>query len=479
MIVWFTGIGAIYLGALGYSALIAYRSNKESKDAYVTAGAQLGPVLGTLTFGATLLSTFTFMGMPDFFRIHGISAWIFLGVTDVALAFVTLWFGLYFRKYIRQGGFRSVAMLLKSAYGSSGAMWVYLIGIFIFLMPYVAVQIRGLSVFLDAAAPVDLSAMMWSLLLLGILLTYSVWGGLKAIIYSDAVQGVWLLVTIWIIAFVCYRFLGNDLSYVFEQVHTSDPTLLCAPGPDGVVTAQFLLSAFLAIICMPISQPQLTVRIAVLKDDRALRWLAILMAAFAFLAIFPTMLIGTYGSVFMADASPVAFWKAVIVDNQWPFFATLTTFGLIAAAMSTADSQIFALGTEFGSLRLEQEHRSGAGWTTIVFAFGVLILSVLPRTELVSLARLSFAGTALLAPMILLPIALAHKGVSVSRQQGTGRHLSGYLPLSVASALLVFMLTIFGALPSSVLGIQLDLLLLVIVSLIATAAYLLTKADGD
>ncbi len=479
MILWVLVPSSVYLGVLGYIALRAYRSNLEAPNDYLTAGSQLGPFLGTLTFGATLLSTFTFMGMPDFFRVHGVAAWIFFGLTDIALAFVTLWFGLYFRKYIRQGGFRSVALLLKSAYGSSFGMWVYLIGIFIFLVPYATIQIRALSLFMSEVAPLSMSSTMWSVSILSILLLYSVVGGLKAIIYSDAVQGVLLLLALWIVALTSYRFLGSDLAVVFEQVYAADPTLLCAPGPEGVLTVQFLLSAFLAIICMPISQPQLTVRIAILKDDRALRWLAIAMGSFVFAAIFPTMIIGNYGSVFLSDASSVDFWNAVIVENHTPIVAGLTTLGVIAAAMSTADSQIFALGTEFGSVRTEKKHPSAVGLTTIFFALCVFALSTVTTTELVLLARLSFVGTALLTPMIVLPIALAHKGVSVKRLGGSGRHLGALLPFVVSSALLAFILILLEALPASVLGINLDLILLIIVSSIATAIYLGTKADDS
>jgi solute:Na+ symporter, SSS family len=41
--------------------------------------------------------------------------------------------------------------LLKEIYGTKWASYLYFAVIFIFLIPYVAIQIRGISIFLDAA----------------------------------------------------------------------------------------------------------------------------------------------------------------------------------------------------------------------------------------------------------------------------------------------------------------------------------------
>ncbi|MCP4811522.1 MAG: sodium:solute symporter family protein, partial [Planctomycetaceae bacterium] len=91
MTFWLLVLGSGYLGLLGLVMWKAYRANQASGD-YLLAGSDVGVFLGFLSFSATLFSTFTLMGMPDFFRVHGVAAWIFLGVTDAALALVVLWF---------------------------------------------------------------------------------------------------------------------------------------------------------------------------------------------------------------------------------------------------------------------------------------------------------------------------------------------------------------------------------------------------
>ena len=75
MTLWIIIFAAGWLCALAYFSFSSFRKTHTADD-YIFAGSNLGVFLGLLTFAATLFSTFTFMGMPDFFRTHGVGAWI-------------------------------------------------------------------------------------------------------------------------------------------------------------------------------------------------------------------------------------------------------------------------------------------------------------------------------------------------------------------------------------------------------------------
>ena len=149
---WILGIGTVYLCALIAAALRARKSNHSDND-FLLAGSSLGALVGCLTVAATLFSTFTLMGMPDLFRSHGIGAWFFLGISDCALAFVALWFGINIRRRISADDFNGFSGWLGQTYRSRHATYVYLFGIFVFLIPYVAIQIKGVSLFLNSIIP--------------------------------------------------------------------------------------------------------------------------------------------------------------------------------------------------------------------------------------------------------------------------------------------------------------------------------------
>ena len=144
---------------------------------------------------------------------------------------------------------------------------------FIFLIPYAAIQIRGISVFFDAAFPGFLPFWGWSLFIVILMILYAEIGGFKAIVYSDAIQGTILLVVLWMICITCIVKLGG-LGSMMEQVKSINPQLLSSPGPKGLFTWQFLLTSMIAVVMIPVSQPQLTTRLVVMKDLKSMKTMA-------------------------------------------------------------------------------------------------------------------------------------------------------------------------------------------------------------
>ena len=90
----------IFFALLAFASWKSYRRNRSAEE-FMLAGKSIGPILGFLTFSAALFSAFTFMGMPDFFRNHGIGAWTFLAFSDGVMVFFILWFGYHLRKFLR------------------------------------------------------------------------------------------------------------------------------------------------------------------------------------------------------------------------------------------------------------------------------------------------------------------------------------------------------------------------------------------
>ena len=452
MIGWLIVLGILYISFLFFLAFSSRRKQKSADD-YMLAGSNIGMVLGFMTFAATLFSTFTLMGMPDFFRIHGIGAWIFLAVSDGGMVFLIVWFGFYLRKKVSEKGFRGMSGLMTSSFQNKTAGFVYFFGVFVFLIPYVAIQIRGVAIFLNAVFPTAFPAWAWSLMIVITLLIYSEIGGLKGIMYADFMQAVILMTVVWIIAITCVSYLGGIKS-MFEQVESIKPALLSTPGPKGLFDFQFLVASFLAILFIPVTQPQLTTRLVVMKDLKAMHRMAVAVGTFAILILLPTCMIGMYGAIKYPNASTADFIANVLVFDQHGAIAALTIIGLIAAALSTSDSQIFALGSELRSLLKgdEQAVLIKARISMVLFGIAALILSIITGDDLVLIARVSFAGTSLMAPMVFSAILFKNKpGVDIS--------------IATFIGLLLFIGSLFGLVPKMIFGIRLDMLLLLLLGL--------------
>lgn len=401
MIGWLIFFFSVFLASLGYASYKSYNKNRSS-DEFILAGSNIGAILGFLTFSAALFSAFTFMGMPDFFRVHGVGAWVFLALSDAFMVFMLIWFGYSLRKRAALTGYKGVAGFIQTCYQNRYAGYLIFISSFLFLIPYVAIQIRGISIFLNAAFPDLLPYWSWSAILVVLMLIYSEIGGLKAIMYSDAIQGVILLVVIWIIGMTCLKMAGG-LEPALAQVAETNPGLLSLPGPKGLFTSPFLIASAIAIVLIPISQPQFTTRLIILKDLKSVHKMAYAVGIFAILVILPTAFIGLYGAVKYPDASTADFLSNSLLFDQAEPIAALAVVGLFAACLSTTNAQIFALGTELRSLLSGSDKRDMRVTKIgiVIFSLIVLVFSTYMSDELVLLARVSFTGTSMIAPVVL------------------------------------------------------------------------------
>ena len=458
MTFWIWVLGAIYAAMLVAASLSSYKKGRSAEE-FMLAGSSVGILLGVLTYAAALFSTFTFLGMPDFFRVNGVGAWIFLALSDGAMVFFILWFGYHIRTKVKHLGFRGVAGLLANCYGNRWAGYVIFLSAFLFLIPYVGIQIQGIAIFMQAAFPGSLPAWGWSACIVVVMLIYSEVGGFKAIIYSDAIQGLLLLVVIWIIGAACLNHFGG-IKEMFSTIEHTNVKLLSTPGPTGLFTPQFLLASLIVIVMIPVTQPQFTTRIVVMKSMKSMHLMAVAVGVFAILVIVPTIFIGMYGAEKYADVGRDAFFASAFLYDQPNFVAALAVIGLIAAGLSTTNAQIFALGSELRGL-LHGDEKTVMIKTKIgIFIFSLIALafSLVISDQLALLARVSFAGTGIMGPMIVLGIL-------------SDRKVSTLMIWSSFVALVIFVLSLGGYLPSMVLGIRMDLLLFVTLSLLAALFY--------
>lgn len=460
--------GICYLAALFYLARKARSQTEQNTQGYLFAGANLGATLGIFTFAATLFSTFTLLGMPDFFRTHGVGAWVFLAIADIFMVIGIISIGYYVRKKAKRETFKGMAGLMGQSYRMPFAAYLTFAGAFIFLIPYVAIQISGVSIFLNAVFSDAMPMWAWAISIVAIMLIYSETGGLKAIIYSDVLQGILLLIAIWVIGFNCLSSM-DGISGMFSQIAEKDPALLSTPGPKGLFTFQFLVASAIAISMIPYTQPQVSTRVAIMKDTSSLFRMAMGVGGFAILVILPTLFIGMYGAINYAEVSTAEFLEKALVTDQPAVLGAIVIIGLIAAAISTADSQLFALGSELRSL-MRGDDRRLLNITRVaigLFALMALLFALRSSDELVLLARTSFAGTALMAPMILHGLFTPHQ-----------KRAANWLPILTAIAMLLFILAQFKVsfVPAQIAGIRLDLFLFMVLGVAGAIASFQVKS---
>ncbi|QMU56546.1 MAG: sodium:solute symporter family protein [Candidatus Mycalebacterium zealandia] len=463
----FIAVAFVYIAVLITLALVGNRKNKGDEKEFFLAGGNLGTIIGFLTFFATLYSTFILIGMPNFFRVHGVGTWIFLGVTDMALAVFTLWLCFKLKDRIASKDFRSMSDLIRDSFGGWGVV-VYVMGLVIFLIPYIAIQIKGASGLLSAIVPYSIPQWGWALIILVLMFLYSSIGGLRGIMYCDALQGIMLFSVIWIMAAVVLSKFGG-LGPLFQAVAETDERLLSVPGPKGLLSTQWLIAGFISIVLLPVSQPQLTSRLSILKGVNERRKVPVLHASFTFLLLIAGLIIGLYGAVAItANSGPEFIGKLILEQNA--VIGAIALIGILAAAMSTSDSQFFALGSEINNAlgRISEKLKISAvvfvKFIILIFCAAAFAVAMKSSQGIISLAISGFMGTALMAPMVMASTLIKE------------RKLSTVIPAITAASLVFFLLSLFGVTPKIAWGLRTDLLLLAFNS---AATILIVSSDGD
>ncbi len=448
---------AIYLLFLAVVAWALAKQKNKTQQHYLF-GSGFGFILSFFGISASLFSTFTLQGMPAFFKNHGIGSWVFLGITDVCLASILLFFGLKMRHFIQnlsqnsttKHPIKNLSEWLKNSGLPKWTLFFFISALTVFMLPYISIQIKGTAILLQTAIPLGSTHLTWSILMVILMMTYSWFGGIKAIFVTDMVQGLVLLFTVWAIAFFAIS-ASNGVGNLFAQVAQINPTLLSVSN-TGVINWQFLLISFISIVLMPYVQPQMVTRILVAKNDKAFAQSTIALAIFAILVILPTLFIGFRSLIVSQTVSEGHFLLNMLASDAPVFFYALFIVGVLAAAMSTADSQLMAIGTEWSSTLFKeniQTHKRAKLSVKLIagaVVIGALILAQSSFKSLVLFAINSFIGTSLLLPIVLAS-TLQNK---VYRQ---------WLIYSSVGAVGIFLAVLLTIIPKMILGLRIELIL--------------------
>ena len=411
--VWF----AVYILVLGALALLARRlakgSDEESSvsDFFRSSRYQLGPVLLTFTFGATLMSAFFIVGLPGFLYTHGLGAWPYIIFGDIVGMILLFFIG---RRIIRARVQRpDMISPVELFCPHPAARVLFVVTVSVFVLPYLAVQISGVGKIFESATGGALSGVQASACMLLIVSVYSLISGFRGIALTDCVQGILLLGSVVLLGSAVVFWGFGSPGEMIQQISTQRPDLLEAPGPKGFLKTSVLISGIILFASMPVTQPQFLTRYLAVSTDsgeRHMRWIAMgfgAMIVFGTLFVLP---IGLGGAVLEPDLASGDLVVGSMLTRFVPdILAGLFMVGAIAAAMSTADSILFSTGQIFSKdlYHLVTGNRANVGALILpgrvfmiviaVLAFGMGILN---SELIVLLSRATFSGCLLLVPIV-------------------------------------------------------------------------------
>lgn len=358
----------LYIFALVFVGYYAYKKTNSSED-FMLAGKDTHPFIMAMSYGATFISTAAIVGFGGVASQYGMSVlWLaFLNIiVGVFIAFVFL------GKRTRRMGHALDSLTFPEFLGKrfNSKFIHYFSGLIIFCaMPlYAAVVLIGAARFLESSLLINFSI---ALLILSIIITfYVLFGGIRGVMYTDALQGsIMVVAMVFLLVFVYWMFGGveNANSALTNMVHLYPASATATGGTGWTAFPEFgtpfwwslVSSTLIGVGIGVLAQPSLIVRFMTVKSDKELNRSVLIGGIF--IAIMPTTayIVGALSNVYFFDKLGKIAVDVVggNIDKVIPTFITMALpewfvyvflLSLIAAAMSTISSQLHTQGTSFG-----------------------------------------------------------------------------------------------------------------------------------
>ncbi|MGY2836423.1 sodium:solute symporter family protein [Thermostichus sp. MS-CIW-41] len=430
------GVVGVYLLLLAAIGFWSYRHSGRDPVSYFLAGRGLGSLALTLTTLATLLSAFTFIGVPADAYTHGLGIFLGVGVTTALISGLFLWVGYRVWLAAQHFGFITPSEFFGHRFQSPLLALLYCLSALVFTAPYISIQIIGgartLAAVLGEGIPYWPLAVVVALVILG----YVLFGGSQAVVWTDVVQGIILILGMGV------AFVALALGVGQEAAGQLDPWL-SLPGPNGRWSWQGLLGNQLLFFMATPLFPQFFQRFYMARSAHPFKTLMVVWPLLILLVFFPAALLGVWGRLAFPGLEKADQIMPLMLQTLPGGVAAVVITAALAALMSTADSQLLTasslvtrdLVVTFFRRQLSPHQEELLGrWVVLGIGLASFVIALNPPGLIVEIATWSFQGNAMLFPVLIAGLywkratrAGAVAGALVSSGLTLG-WLSGLLP---------------------------------------------------
>jgi SSS family solute:Na+ symporter len=395
-----------YVLALLIIGLFARRRTPATHDGFFLAGRAVGPVLMFLTMTATNFSAFTVFGFSGAgYRIgYAYYPIMAFGTGFMALTFVLV--GLPAWKAAKRYGAVTPPELIRLRFGNAPLHAAYLVVMVVFTLPYLAIQPIGAGYALKGLLGIPYTVGAVAVTAIGV--GYVLLGGMKADVWTDALQGVFVL-TAMLAVFIGVAAALGGFTAANRAVLNSLPELFDRPGGGNALPAGIWLSYMgLWFLCDPMF-PQLFQRFLAARDERSLRLTAMLYPLATGLLFFLPVAVGVMGRMVVPGLSGSQTDQILpLVASKLlpPWLGAAAMAGGLAALMSTMDSQLLTLSSmivrDGASLARRAPFANRySKFAVLLLAATGLAVALRPWAPILDIATETFTGLAVLFPVTL------------------------------------------------------------------------------
>lgn len=427
------GAFAVYMMIMIIIGFVYSKSTKNNED-YFLGGRNLGGWTAALSAQASDMSGWLLMGLPGSVYLAGTGeVWIAIGLL---IGTILNWYivSSRLRKYtIVAGNSLTIPSFFQNRYRDNKGVIkiVSALIIAVFFAVYTASAFSsGAKLFATLFGTDDNRDSIY-LIGLGIaalvILVYTFMGGFKAVCTTDFIQGMLMLVAILSVPIIAYAVLTYNNGFadtlVAHGVQNPDNFLNFLKNDDGTPVSAVSIISNLAWGLGYFGMPHILIRFMAIKNDAevkksrkvAIVWVVISLAASCLIGLIArgylaTTLDGTNSeTAFIRSIQQLFSGNGIII-----FIGGIFLCGILAAIMSTADSQLLVTASAVsediykGTIKKDASEKS-ALWVgkiaVVVVAVIAFFIALDPNSSIMGLVSDAWAGFgSAFGPVVLLAL---------------------------------------------------------------------------
>lgn len=328
----------IYIFSLLIIGIIASKKTNTSKN-YILGNRSLSYWVTAISANASDMSVWLFMGLPmAIYQSDLISAWLAVGL--IAFMFIN-WqiIAKPLRKQSEELGCITLSSFIEKKINShkKGIRLLLSLSSVFFLTIYISAGIIGLGYLFEQLFALNYYAGC-IISIIAILIYISI-GGFNAICYIDFVQGLFLLgVIILVPSLIIYDYLFvNKLT-----IKTAQKIDLLGFVPKNFTEVAMALSLVFGWGLGYFGQPHILNKFMAIKNSEEIHKAKLVGTIWQIIALFFAILVGISGHLFFKTppTNPEMIFVLMTKSIFTPFIASFALCGILAATISTIDSQV-------------------------------------------------------------------------------------------------------------------------------------------
>lgn len=405
---------AAYLAATLAMGLLSGRRASRSVAGYVAADRTMGTVVLYFVLGASIFSSFAFLGGPGWAYSRGAAAFYILAYGILGLV-PLYFFGPRVRRLGERFGFVTQAELLAHRYDSRFLSLLMAVLSVAALVPYLTIQMKGAGYILAAITGGRVSEALGAAITYGVVLVYVLASGVLGVAWTNTFQGVFMMAVAWFLGLWLPYELYGGVGPMFAAIAESGrEAMLRAPGLDasGAPWSWAGFSSAVLVSAAGFSMwPHLFMKSFAAKDERTLRLTVVMYPTFQ-LFLIPILLIGFAGILAFPGVTPAdTILPHILTQIELsPLLVGLVCAGTLAASMSSGDAILHAAASigihdGLGALRrgerlADAAERRAIRILVVVIALVAFYFAVVSERSIVGLLLAAYGGVAQIFPLV-------------------------------------------------------------------------------